>query len=963
MEVESSICLSDLVPALRWSRPQQVAEALGDPRLPAGWWSSVALSRALGTTGLDWICDRLALLASARWDHLALSDVLPALTVHPIDPALPGWPEATRTAITGLGGWQRLRRLSPGDLKTPSATPEVVIGSVFREVLSRIPVQREPGQPATQPAQQGHLAQNRPGQPGHPGQGQPAAHPGQGHPEVTRPLQRGTVPGQRDGGPAQRDGGPGQSPAHTGPLPAVAQNNGGSPRQTGSFPVQGAPQSGSFPDQGGPQTGSFAALGGAARQTGSFPAQNEGTPAPTAGRQPLSAPQPQSDPQAARQDTNSPIANPPIANPPGANPPGTAQQGGLFPGTNAPGTGQQSGGFPNTGLPAANGPGTGSFPAVGSGTGLSGTGLPGANVPGNADPERTGPHTGPHPTAGPHTGPHPTATGPHSTVGPNTGSHPTSGPQAGTSPTGGQLPPSGGPHTDPRSGADRPGGTAQPGAQPGALPGADRLPGGTPHTGPRPATGPLAGTGTPAGNGSGSGTGSFPAVGSVGGTGSFPAVGSVTGTGSFPAVGPLAGTGTPAGNGSSTGAGPGSRPGGAFPGDLGTTSRTPNADPSGHTGDVSLPATNVPGLGGAYDTPAPAATPAPSETDHAMVRVVDSLFRSLDKLALAVAVHRLFAEDPVSLRTLAHKMLVDRDALSQAQRTAEERVLHWLRSSESAPVTGHMFRLTEWLGAAATQDQLIGADPAHPVMVPSLRTPLWRVLVTLMPDRRLQDGWLVVGDLHGLQARTRQLLAGQPADADVVELLSELGIRAHSAKAWFEALPETSDPVASAPSPAQPLPRRTPGANGHHHRGGQPIPSAETNSIDPSAALATLSALSGGRSGMLPPTLAGTPATPPPPLPSPSSDPRRWQRIEVTNEHLRGGPVPVPEGYATQLGMRPGTLLSVTGPGDNAIVLVWQGHQPVFDSLQPVLMRLNARPGDQVYVTVDGYRLEAQLTG
>ena len=48
--------------------------------------------------------------------------------------------------------------------------------------------------------------------------------------------------------------------------------------------------------------------------------------------------------------------------------------------------------------------------------------------------------------------------------------------------------------------------------------------------------------------------------------------------------------------------------------------------------------------------------------------------------------------------------------------------------------------------------------------------------------------------------------------------------------------------------------------------------------------------------------------------------------------------------------------------GDGAF-LVWQGHQPVFDSLQPVLMRLNARAGDQVYVTVDGYRLEAQLTG
>jgi hypothetical protein len=95
---------------------------------------------------------------------------------------------------------------------------------------------------------------------------------------------------------------------------------------------------------------------------------------------------------------------------------------------------------------------------------------------------------------------------------------------------------------------------------------------------------------------------------------------------------------------------------------------------------------------------------------------------------------------------------------------------------------------------------------------------------------------------------------------------------------------------------------------------------------------------------------------------SPASDPRRWQRIDVTSGHLRGEPVAVPENYAAQLGMRPGTLLSVTGPGDNAVVLVWRDRQPVFDSLQPVLMRLNARPGDAIYVTVDGYRLDAQLT-
>jgi hypothetical protein len=236
-----------------------------------------------------------------------------------------------------------------------------------------------------------------------------------------------------------------------------------------------------------------------------------------------------------------------------------------------------------------------------------------------------------------------------------------------------------------------------------------------------------------------------------------------------------------------------------------------------------------------------------------------------------------------------------------------------------------------------------------------------------MPDRRLQDGWLVVGDLTGLQDRTRRLLAANPGETDVVELLSQIGIRSHSAKAWLEALPkepgrpfghgahEAQGPAGVTTSGGMPaLPRRTPGVNGQ--RGGRPVPHAG-NTVDAQTALAALSALSGAPS----PRMARQAQTPPP-VPSPAADPRRWQRIDVTSEHLRGGPVAVPENYAAQLGMRPGTLLSVTGPGDNAVVLVWRDRQPVFDSLQPVLMRLNARPGDSVYVTVNGYRLDAQLT-
>ncbi|MBG0817219.1 hypothetical protein [Planomonospora sp. ID82291] len=575
MDAESSICLSDLVPALRWSRQQQVAEALADPRLPAGWWSSVTLPKALGAAGLDWVCDRLARLSVARWEHLPLSDVLPALHVHTVDPTLPDWPEPARSAIAGLGGWSRLRRLTAGDLTGSAvpASPEVVVTAMFREVLGRIPGLTEQVAPAA---------------------------------------------------------------------PAAAQ---------------AAP------------------------------------PAPAGA--PVSAPQ------------AAPAQAPPTV-----------------------------------------------------------------PVPAQAPP---------------------------------------------TVPVPAQAPP------------------------------------------PAPAA---------------------------------------------PAPAPAAQAPLP------------QRP----------------------------------------------AAPRVDISDYPLVRLVDNMFRDWSPLERAVAVDRLFAVDPISLRALAHKLNADLGALSAAQRAAEERILLWLRSSESAPLTGHMFGLTEWLGAAATEDQLIGADPAHPVEVPTLGTPLWRVLVTLMPDRRLQDGWLVVGDLGGLRERTTRLLASKPADADLFALMEhQLGIRTHSAQAWLDALAAVAAPGESSASSdgagAKQLPRRTPGANGHH-RGGQPIPQVDAGSIDPRAALAALSALSGSSRPHL--ITSHRERAPMPPPPNPATDPGRWQRIEVTSEHLRGAPVAVPEGYATRLGMRPGTLLSVTGPGDNAVVLVWRDH-PVFDSLQPVLMRLNARPGDQVYVTVDGYRLEAQL--
>ncbi|WP_432923562.1 hypothetical protein ACQPZZ_26900 [Microbispora sp. CA-135349] len=701
MDAESTICLSDLVPALRWSRPQQVAEMLADPRLPGGWWASVGIGRAMRATGVDWLCERLARLAVGRWDHLPLTDLLPALQVHTVDPAMPGWPDPVRSVVNHLGGWYRLRRLTPCDLQAPAApaSPEVLLTTVFREVFGRLQSELASGQPAQALAKGPATAQAQPQAPVQP-QPQPQAQP-----QVPAGPASGPFPQAAPGTPAQPAGTPSQPFPRIPPGP-VSQPF---PQTAPGTPAQPAPQAGT-PSQ-------------------PFPQAAPGTPA-----QPLA--RPAAPMPAPGQDAQTP-----------------AQQGAPAPAAPAP----------------------------------------------LAEPVK--------------------------------------------------------PATQPfarQSGAPLPQSAASP-AQPAAEAAQERQP-----------------------------------------------------------------------------------------------------------ADLSA---------------------------HPMVVVIEGLFRDWDPLARAVAAERLFAAEPVSLRTLAHNLNVDRELLSQAQRTAEERVLLWLRSPDSAPLTGHLFGLTEWLGAAATQEQLIAADPSHPVEVPALGTPLWRVLVTLMPDRRLQDGWLVVGDLAGLRDKTRQLLANKPADADVVELLGQLGIRAHSAKAWLDSMPKASAPSEPGPLPTRngpeqaakptPLPRRTPGANGHHHgRGGIPVPVQANNGPDAATALAALNALTNGNlggnlngnghgngngnlaGGVPRPHLVPNPRT----TSSPASDPRRWQRIDVTSGHLRGEPVAVPEGYAAQLGMRPGTLLSVTGPGDNAVVLVWRDRQPVFDSLQPVLMRLNARPGDSVYVTVDGYRLDAQLT-
>lgn len=367
---------------------------------------------------------------------------------------------------------------------------------------------------------------------------------------------------------------------------------------------------------------------------------------------------------------------------------------------------------------------------------------------------------------------------------------------------------------------------------------------------------------------------------------------------------------------------------------------------------------------------------------HPLVDLVEAMFRTWPELERTLAAERLFATDPVSVRVLSDQIRVEVGEIRAAQRKVEERLLQWLSSPEGGPITKHMRELSEHLGSATTIDHLINAHPDHPVEVPTLGTPLWRVIITLFTDRRMHNGWLIADDPNRLRWQTRELLGDAPSLTEAGIRLGRIGIRQQELRAWLLSTPGVSireghvvvDPAVPLEAPsgagypvhagaAQDSPgstttnglpiRRRPGP-GEEPSAQAPVPRAEHTSTGPTAA--------GPVYGPLTPAPAS--AEPEPDAASSARcfrapDGRWWHRIDITAEQLNGAPVAVPPGYATHLGLQPGRLLCLTAPGADLLVLVWR-DQPAFDSLRPLLRRLSAQPGDRVFITVNGDRLDAR---
>ncbi|GLU49475.1 hypothetical protein [Nocardiopsis ansamitocini] len=351
------------------------------------------------------------------------------------------------------------------------------------------------------------------------------------------------------------------------------------------------------------------------------------------------------------------------------------------------------------------------------------------------------------------------------------------------------------------------------------------------------------------------------------------------------------------------------------------------------------------------EVPDIATAPAPELGQYPLIDLLDRLFREWNDLERLVAAERLFAADPTSIRLLSDQLRVEIGELRTAQRTVEERLLHWLGSPAGAPIAKHVRDVSEQLGTATTVDHLIGSHPDHPVDIPSLGIPLWRVIITLFTDRRLDNGWLLSAETGTLRWQTRQVVVGQPSITEAGLRLGKLGIRAQALRAWLLSTPGVSihdgyvlvDETVPLDAPEAPAfsghAAVTPDSPGSTTAGGLPIrrrPTVAAPRPEPVLGVST-----SARCFRAP-------------------DGRWWHRVDVSADQLNGAPVTVPPGYATHLGLQPGRLLCLTGPGADLLVLVWR-DQPAFDSLRPLLRRQGAQPGDRVFITVNGDRLDARL--
>ncbi|MEU8524549.1 sigma factor-like helix-turn-helix DNA-binding protein [Streptomyces sp. NPDC048629] len=205
--------------------------------------------------------------------------------------------------------------------------------------------------------------------------------------------------------------------------------------------------------------------------------------------------------------------------------------------------------------------------------------------------------------------------------------------------------------------------------------------------------------------------------------------------------------------------------------------------------------------------PAPS-EPAPAEPDTSPIvttphtptapaHLLDEPFAAFVRLAAtwdererAIAGLRLFAKEPETLGDLGDRFSVSRERVRQIERTILDAVARWLAYDEHGRAfAGHLAAVAELLGAVARVDEVRALHADHGRTVDALGVPLGDVVARLLPERAVDGGWVVRGDIETLKSVMGDELLAACGDGplpweDAVALAGRHGVRGEVLAGW-----------------------------------------------------------------------------------------------------------------------------------------------------------------------------------
>ncbi|GGO27970.1 hypothetical protein GCM10010116_56070 [Microbispora rosea subsp. aerata] len=300
----------------------------------------------------------------------------------------------------------------------------------------------------------------------------------------------------------------------------------------------------------------------------------------------------------------------------------------------------------------------------------------------------------------------------------------------------------------------------------------------------------------------------------------------------------------------------------------------------------------------------------PDEQD--LPELIDAAFADLDDQTWMVAQNRVFTEEPSDPEQLAKLLAVPPAVIHDLEAALRDRLRGWLTLPEAAPYHEHLARLTDAFGAAAPKERLVAAAGWHGRELRSLEVPAWRFVLATLPRHRLYGDWLVAGDIEDLRERTRKLIASAerpPTISQALEMVASLGVRPDVARQWLDSVPQLRAQKASEVN----APDRQPDRQQDRQQGGLKDVALTRRCFR-------------------------------------QPDGRWWLRVDVSGDHLDGGEVALPSGFAAYVGLAPGedrTVRSAAGE----VALSWHAR-PALGSLQRILSEVSAEEGSHIFLTL-----------